>query len=53
MKILIVEDERPTAEDIQLFVTSMFNTEIPSIHIENSLDSALFIWKRSGLTFGS
>lgn len=45
MKILIVEDERPTAEDIQLLVSSMLKKEITSIHIETSLDSALFYLK--------
>jgi ABC-type Zn uptake system ZnuABC Zn-binding protein ZnuA len=39
MRILIVEDERPTAEDIKLLVEQILNKEITSIHIETTLDS--------------
>lgn len=41
MRILIVEDERPTAEDIQLLVRQILKKEITSIHIETTLDNAL------------
>jgi two-component system, LytTR family, response regulator LytT len=41
MRILIVEDERPTAEDIQLLVKQILKNEITSIHIESTLDNAL------------
>jgi two-component system, LytTR family, response regulator LytT len=41
MRILIVEDERPTAEDIQLLVKQILKNEIASIHIETTLDNAL------------
>ena len=41
MRILIVEDERPTAEDIQFLVKQILKKEITSIHIETSLDNAL------------
>jgi two-component system response regulator LytT len=41
MRILIVEDERPTAEDIQLLVKQILKKEITSIHIETTLDNAL------------
>lgn len=41
MRILIVEDERPTAEDIQFLVEEILNREITSIHIETTLDNAL------------
>ena len=41
MRILIVEDERPTAEDIQLLVKQILKNEIKSIHIETTLDNAL------------
>ncbi|QQS34755.1 MAG: response regulator transcription factor [Ignavibacteriales bacterium] len=41
MRILIVEDERPTAEDIKLLVEQLFQKESASIHIEVTLDSAL------------
>ena len=41
MRILIVEDERPTAEDIQLLVKQILKNEITSIHIETTLDNAL------------
>jgi len=41
MRVLIVEDERPTAEDIKLLVEQILQKEITSIHIETTLDSAL------------
>ncbi len=41
MRILIVEDERPTAEDIQLLVKQILKKEITSIHIETTLSNAL------------
>jgi len=41
MRILIVEDERPTAEDIQLLVKGILKKEITSIHIETTLSNAL------------
>lgn len=41
MRILIVEDEKPTAEDIKLLVEQILQKEITSIHIEITLDSAL------------
>lgn len=41
MRILIVEDERPTAEDIKLLVEQILHKEITSIHIEVTLESAL------------
>lgn len=41
MRILIVEDERPTAEDIQLLVRQILGNEITSVHIETTLDNAL------------
>ena len=45
MRILIVEDERPTAEDIKMLVEQILNKEITSIHIETTLDSAMFYLK--------
>jgi len=45
MRILIVEDERPTAEDIKLLVEQVLKKEITSIHIETTLESALFYLK--------
>ena len=45
MRILIVEDERPIAEDIQLLVEQILNKEITSIHIETTLDNAMFYLK--------
>jgi DNA-binding LytR/AlgR family response regulator len=42
MRILIVEDERPTAEDIKLLVEQILNKEITFIHIETTLDSAMW-----------
>ena len=45
MRILIVEDERPTAEDIKLLVEQILNKEITSIHIETTLDNAMFYLK--------
>ena len=41
MRILIVEDEKPTAEDIKLLVEQILQKEITSIHIEVTLESAL------------
>ena len=41
MRILIVEDERPTAEDIELLVKQILKKEITSIHIETTLGNAL------------
>lgn len=41
MRILIVEDERPTAEDIRFLVSEILNKEITTIHIENTLENAL------------
>lgn len=40
MRILIVEDERPTAEDIQLLVGQILGNKITSIHIETTLANA-------------
>lgn len=45
MRILIVEDERPTAEDIKYLVEHILQKEITSIHIEVTLDSALIYLK--------
>jgi len=45
MRILIVEDERPTAEDIQLLVREILEKEVTSIHIETTLDNALVYLK--------
>ena len=45
MRILIVEDERPTAEDIKLLVEQILPKEITSIHIEVTLESALIYLK--------
>lgn len=45
MRILIVEDERPTAEDIKFLVEQILNKEITSIHIETTFDSAMFYLK--------
>jgi two-component system, LytTR family, response regulator LytT len=45
MRILIVEDERPTAEDIKMLVEQILNKEITSIHIETTLDSAMLYLK--------
>jgi two-component system, LytTR family, response regulator LytT len=41
MRILIVEDERPTAEDIQYLVKKILGEEITTIHIETTLGNAL------------
>ncbi len=41
MRILIVEDERPTAEDIELLVRQILQKNITIIHIETTLDNAL------------
>lgn len=45
MRILIVEDERPTAEDIKMLVEKILHNEITSIHIETTLESAMFYLK--------
>lgn len=45
MRILIVEDERPTAEDIKFLIEQILQKEITSIHIEITLDSALIYLK--------
>ena len=45
MRILIVEDERPTAEDIQSLVKQILKKEITSIHIETRLESAMLYLK--------
>ena len=45
MRILIVEDERPTAEDIKLLVEQILNKDIKSIHIETTLDGAMLFLK--------
>jgi two-component system, LytTR family, response regulator LytT len=41
MRILIVEDERPTAEDILFLVEEILGNKISSIRIETTLDNAL------------
>jgi two-component system, LytTR family, response regulator LytT len=41
MRILIVEDERPTAEDIELLVRQILGKEVTSIHIETTLGNAM------------
>jgi DNA-binding LytR/AlgR family response regulator len=41
MHILIVEDELPTAEDIQQMVKKILKKESLTIHIETTMDSAL------------
>ena len=41
MHILIVEDDRPIAEDIQILVKQILKKEISSIRIETTLDNAL------------
>lgn len=41
MRILIVEDERPTAEDIQAMIKQILGKKLFSIHIETSLQNAL------------
>ena len=45
MKILIVEDEMPIAEDIRYLVKTILEPDLPSIHIENTLDNALVYLK--------
>ncbi len=45
MRILIVEDEKPTAEDIKYLVGQILQKEINSIHIETTLDGALLYLK--------
>jgi DNA-binding LytR/AlgR family response regulator len=48
MRILIVEDERPTAEDIRLLVKRILRNEAESIRIETTLESALgYLSKKS------
>jgi two-component system response regulator LytT len=49
MRILIVEDERPTAEDIKMLVEHILNKEITSIHIETTLDSAMWYLKEKSI----
>lgn len=41
MRILIVEDERPTAEDIRSLVKKILKAEAAAIHLETTLDGAL------------
>jgi len=41
MRILIVEDERPTAEDIQAMIKQILGKRLFRIHIETSLQNAL------------
>ena len=41
MRVLIVEDERPIAEDIQLLVKQILGDKLDSIHIETTLGNAL------------
>lgn len=41
MRILIVEDERPIAEDIFLLTKQILKNKITSIHIETTLNNAL------------
>lgn len=41
MRVLIVEDERPTAEDIEFLVKQILGARLKSIHIENTLNNAL------------
>jgi two-component system, LytTR family, response regulator LytT len=41
MHILIVEDERPIAEDIMMLTKQILKERIASIHIETTLDNAL------------
>ncbi len=45
MRILIVEDERPIAEDIKFLIDEILKKEITSIHIETTLDNALIFLK--------
>jgi two-component system, LytTR family, response regulator LytT len=49
MRILIVEDERPTAEDIQALVRQILKKDITSIHIETTLDNALAYLKERAI----
>jgi DNA-binding LytR/AlgR family response regulator len=42
MKILIVEDERPTAEDIAQLIRSIYRRGAVTIHIETTLENALY-----------
>jgi DNA-binding LytR/AlgR family response regulator len=41
MRVLIAEDERPTAEDIKLLVKQILGRKAASVHIETTLDNAL------------
>jgi two-component system response regulator LytT len=41
MHVLIVEDDRPIAEDIQDFVKKILKKKLSSVHIETTLDNAL------------
>lgn len=41
MRILIVEDERPTAEDIGMLVREILKKDVTSIHIETTVANAL------------
>lgn len=41
MRVLIVEDELPIAEDIQFLVKDIFTKQISSIHIETTFNAAL------------
>ncbi|MCE1188294.1 MAG: LytTR family DNA-binding domain-containing protein [Ignavibacteria bacterium] len=45
MRILIVEDERPTAEDIAFLVRELLGTEITMLHMEHTLENALIFLK--------
>jgi two-component system response regulator LytT len=45
MRILIVEDERPTAEDIRFLAGQILKNENTSIHIETTFDNALYYLK--------
>lgn len=42
MRILIVEDELPTAEDIEILVKSILKEKVTSTRIETTLENALF-----------
>ena len=47
MRILIVEDERPTAEDIKLLVGQILKNDITCLHIETTLNSAMYYLKEN------
>lgn len=47
MRILIVEDERPTAEDIKLLVGQILGNDVTSLHIETTLNSAIYYLKEN------